>query len=178
MDAKVSVWKANLNSGVIIGLLGVVFTLVTYFFDLSLKNWVALIWLPIYIVALVLAIRSYRANHMKGFLSYGQSLGAGVVIVLYYAVISSVFAYILYSYIDPGLIEKMMAVAEQKILDRGLPEGAVEQAMNFQEKIMKPWILSISGIFNSMIMGTVLVLIISIFTRKEGNPLIDEAIEE
>ena len=178
MDSKVSVWKANLNSGVIIGLLGIVFTLLIYFLDLSLETWVAFIWIPIYIVALFLGIKAYRDNYLKGFITYGQSMGAGVIIVLYYAIISAVFAYILYSFIDPGLIDKMLAVAEQRIIDRGLPESAVEQAMNMQSKIMKPWIMSLSSIFNSMLMGTVLVLIISIFTRKEGNPLIDESIEE
>ena len=178
MDAKVSVWKANLNSGVIIGLLGIVFSLIIYFLELSLKSWVTYIWFPIYIVALVLAIKSYRDNYMKGFMTYGQSMGAGVVVVLYYAIISSLFAYILYSYIDPGLIDKMIAVAEEKILARGLPESAVEQTMKIQEKLMKPWVLSVSGIFNSMFIGTIFVLIISIFTKKEGNPLIDEAIEE
>jgi len=178
MDTKVSVWKANLNSGIIIGLLGVVVSLLFYFLDLTLENWVAAIWFPIYIVALFLAIRSYRVNFLKGFMTYGQSLGAGVIIVLYYAIISSVFAFILYSYIDPGLLEKMMAAAEQRLTDRGMAEGMIEQSLQFQEKIMVPWVMAISSLVNSMIMGTIIVLVLSIFTRKEGNPLIDDSIEE
>ncbi len=178
MDNKVSVWKANLNSGLIIGLLGVVYTLIMYFLDLTLKQWQGFIWLAILVFALYLAIRSYRDKSLKGFITYGQSLGAGVVIMLYYAIIAAVFGYILYAIIDPGLIDKMKAMAETKMIERGIPEAAIEQGMKVQAKIMVPWVLALSGIFTTMFWGTVFSLIVSIFTRKEGNPLIDEAIEE
>ena len=38
MEEKVSVWKANLNSGLIMGLVGIVYTLVIYFLDLTLNK--------------------------------------------------------------------------------------------------------------------------------------------
>ena len=99
--------------------------------------------------------------------------------MLYYSIISAIFTYIMYSFIDPAMPEKMLALTEEKLLDRGLAEGMIEQSMNFQRKIMVPWVLSLSGIINGVFMGTILSLIISIFTRKEGNPLIDDAtIEE
>ena len=38
MDNQVSVWKATLNTGVILGLLGIVWTLFLWFIDQSLNN--------------------------------------------------------------------------------------------------------------------------------------------
>ena len=64
------------------------------------------------------------------------------------------------------------------MIERGIPESAMEQGMKIQEKIMTPGIMNLLGIFNNMLFGTVLALIISIFTKKEGNPLIDDSIEE
>ena len=178
MENKVSVWKANLNSGIILGLIGVVYTLIMWFLDLTLAQWQGIIFLVILVVAIFLGIKSYRDNYRQGFITYGQSLGAGVVIMLYYSIITAIFAYILYGIIDPGLVDKMLAQSEQTLLDRGLSEGMIEQSMSMTKKFMVDWVISITSIFNSMLMGTIIALIVSIFTRKEGNPLIDDSIEE
>ena len=47
MEEKVSVWKANLNNGVILGLIGIVYTLVVYFLDLTFKPWPGIIFIII-----------------------------------------------------------------------------------------------------------------------------------
>ena len=60
-------------------------------------------FLLILIVALYFLVKSYRDNYMHGQITYGQSVGAGVVIFLYYAIIIAIFTYILYTVIDPGL---------------------------------------------------------------------------
>lgn len=177
MENKVSVWKANLNSGVIIGLLAIVWTLFLWFIDQSMNNILGLVWFAILIIALFFSIKSYRDKYRKGFITYGQSVGAGVVIMLYYSIISALFTFIMYTYIDAGMVDKLLAVTEEKLLERGLAEGMIEQSMEIQKKIMVPWVLSLGGILNGMIVGTIISLIISIFTRKEGNPLIDDSIE-
>ncbi len=178
MENKVSVWKANLNNGIILGFAGIIFTLVLYFLDQSLNKNLGYIWLVLLIVVLFFMIKSYRENYLKGFITYGQSLGAGVVIMLYYSIISAIFGFILYTYIDPGLIEKMLAMSEEAMLDKGIPESAIEQGMKIQEKIMVPWILSLGSILNGVLFGTIVSLILSIFIKREGNPLIDDSIEE
>lgn len=178
MENKVSVWKANLNNGIILGLAGVVFSLVLWFMDQSLNRSLGYIWLLVLIVALYFMIKSYRDNYLKGFITYGQSLGAGVVIMLYYAIISAIFAFILYKFIDPNLTEKMLAMAEEAMVERGVPEAAMEQGLKVQQKMMTPGVLAISSVVTTMFFGTIMSLLISIFTRREGNPLIDDSIEE
>jgi hypothetical protein len=132
----------------------------------------------ILIVALFFLIKTYRDNTLNGYITYGQSLGAGVVILLYYAIVTAVFTYIFHKFIDPGLVDKMIAMAEQAMVDKGVPEAAMEQGLKIQQKIMQPAILAAISIFNTMFMGTIFALIISIFTRREGNPLIDDTIDE
>ena len=178
MENQVSVWKANLNSGVIMGLLGIVWTLFLWFIDQSMNVILPWVWFLGMIILLFFFIKSYRDKYRKGFITYGQSLGAGVVIMLYYSIISAIFTYIMYSYIDPGIPEKLLAAAEQRMVDMGMAEGMVEQSMKFQSKVMVPWVMSLGQVFNGVLMGTIISLIISIFTRKEGNPLIDDSIEE
>jgi hypothetical protein len=173
MEEKVSVWKANLNNGVILGLIGIVYTLVVYFLDLTFKPWPGIIFLIITAVILFYMIRSYRNNYLHGYITYGQSLGAGVVLYLYYSIIAAIFTYILYRFIDTGLIEKSLAFTEQRMMDRGTPQQAIDSVMAFQRKIQVPGIVAPLSIVRNMIYGTILSLVVSIFTRKEGNPLVD-----
>ena len=173
MDEKVSVWKANLNNGVILGLLGIVFTLVMYFLDLNFSKVPGYIFLLAQIFILFYMIKSYRDSFLHGYITYGQSLGAGVIIFLYYSIITALFTYILYKFIDTGLTAKLLAFTEEQLVKKGLPQQAIDAGMAMQKKIMIPEIMAPLGIFGTMLWGTIISLIVSIFTRKEGNPLID-----
>lgn len=178
MENRVSPWKANLNAGIIIGLLGIIWTLVLWFLDQTTNNTLGLIFWAVIIIGLFLGIKSYRDKYLNGFITYGQSLGAGVIIMLYYSIITAIFTYILYKFIDPNLTDKLLALTEEQLVKRGMAEGMIEQSMKIQKKIMTPFVMSVSGIVSGVFIGTILSLIISLFTKREGNPLIDEAIAE
>jgi hypothetical protein len=85
----------------------------------------------------------------------------------------AVFTYIIYAIIDPGLVDKQLAMAEEQMVSRGTPQAAIDAGMSFTEKIMKPGVLAITSIFATLLFGTIISLIVSIFVKKEGNPLID-----
>jgi hypothetical protein len=106
-------------------------------------------------------------------MTYGQAMGSGVIIVLYSAIIMAVFTYILYAIIDPELTTKKLAFMEEMMLKRGAPESSIEPFMKMQEKVQKPAIQAIGSIFGTMFIGTIMCLLVGIFVRKEGNPLID-----
>ncbi len=57
MEEKVNVWKANLTNGLILGLVGIVYSLVMYFLDLTLNKAQGYILLLILIVSLVFSCK-------------------------------------------------------------------------------------------------------------------------
>lgn len=175
MEEKVSVWKASLTNGVILGLIGIVYTLVVYFFDLTLNKVQGYVFLVILLVALYFLIKSYRDNYLHGQMTYGQAVGAGMVIFLYYSIITAIFTYILFAFIDPGLIDKQIAYAEEIMQKRGLPQEAMDAAMKIQQKMIKPGIIAPMSLLSNMLYGLIMSLIIGIFVKNEGNPLIDPA---
>ena len=172
MEHKVNVWKANLKSGIILGMTGVIYSLLIYFCDLTLNPIQGYAFMVIQIALLFYLLKSYRDNYLFGNITYGQSVGAGVIIFIYYAIIMSVFMYILYTVIDTGLIDKLLVVAEEKIIQRGIPQSQVDAAMQIQRKMLTPGFLALTGIFGYMFQGTIISLIVSIFVKKEGNTLI------
>ncbi|HEX2969438.1 MAG TPA: DUF4199 domain-containing protein [Bacteroidales bacterium] len=174
MEAKVNPWKANLTNGLIMGLVGVVFTLILWFLDLTFNKSASYIFLVIAIVLLYYFIKSYRDNYLHGMITYGQSLGAGMIIFIYQAVIAAIFGYLLYTVIDPELTNKSLAFVEEQMRASGkVPDNMIDTTLEMQKKFMKPGIMAIFSILSNIFFGLVLSLIVSIFTRKEGNPLID-----
>jgi len=49
----------------------------------------------------------------------------------------------------------------------------MDAAMAMSAKFMKPGIMAVTGILFNMIWGTIISLVVSIFIKKEGNPLVD-----
>jgi hypothetical protein len=174
MEQNVNVWKANLTNGLILGIAGILFTLIVYFLDLTFNKAVGYIFIGIAVVLLYFFIKSYRDNYLHGVMTYGQAVGAGVIIYLYYSVIGAVFIYILYTVIDTGLTAKLLAFVEEEMVKSGkVPEGALDTAMAFQKKIMIPEVMAPLSLVSNMFYGTVISLLVSIFLKKEGNPLLD-----
>ena len=173
MEEKASVWKANLNNGLILAMVGIAYSLVMYFLDLYLNKTQGYIFLLVLIVILFFLVKSYRDNYLHGFITYGQAVGSGVVIFLYYSIISGIFTYILYAVIDPELTAKQLALAEELMVSKGYTQEIIDAGMNIQKKIMTPAIMTVFGIFASMLTGVIMSLLVAIFVRKEGNPLID-----
>lgn len=173
MEEKVNVWKANLTNGLILALVGISYSLVMYFLDLTFNKPQGYIFMLVQLGMLYFLVKTYRDNFMHGQITYGQSVGAGVVISLYYSVIMAIFTYVLYTVIDPGLVAKQLAIAEQAMVEKGAPQAAIDAGMAVSAKIMKPAIMAPVSIIGGMMWGTILSLIVSIFIKKEGNPLID-----
>ena len=173
MEQKVNVWKTNLTNGIILGMVGVIYSLIMYFFDLTFNQTQGYIFIVIQVALLAYLLILYRDNYFFGNITYGQSVGAGVIICFYAAIISAIFGYILYNVIDVGLIDKQLAFAEETMMQRGAPQAAIDAAMAIQRKLMKPGIMALMGILGNLFWGTIISLVVSIFIKKEGNPLID-----
>jgi hypothetical protein len=110
---------------------------------------------------------------MHGQITYGQAVGAGTVMFVYVSIIMAVFTYLLWGVIDPELVKKSMAMSEEAMVSKGVPQAGIDAGMAFTAKIMKPGIMAVFSIFFTMFFGVIYSLIVSIFVRKEGNPLID-----
>jgi len=173
MEEKVNPWKANLINGLILGIVGIMYSLIMYFLNLTFNQIQGYVFIVIQIGLIYFLLKSYRDNFMHGQITYGQSLGAGMIIFLYSAIIVAVYTYLLYTVIDSGLAAKQLAFQEAEMVKRGIPQASIDAGMAMQAKIMKPAIIAPLSILGSMFWGLIVSLLISIFIRKEGNPLIE-----
>lgn len=173
MESTPSFWKACLKYGLIMGLVSIVMTMLFYMLDLMFATWIMIPSIVLTLIVLFLLQRSYRDTYLNGYITYGRALGTGMVIFIYAAVIIAIFSYLLYTVIDPELIDKSLSAAAAKLESKGIPESSMDAALSMQEKMLKPWIISLSSIFNTLLMGFIMSLITSIFITKKGNPLLE-----
>lgn len=171
MNHNISVWKANLNNGLVMGLITIAYTLVIYFLNLIFNEYLGYIFYIIQIVVLFILVKSYRENSKQGFITYGQAVTSGIIISIYSAVIYAVLIYILYAFIDTDLVNKQFAFIEETLIKRGLPQSFIDSGLEIQKKFLQPSIYALTRLFSNFFGGTIITLVVSIFIRKENIPL-------
>ena len=163
--------------GLIIGVAGIIYSVILYMIDQNLNQALGMAGMIITIGLLVLGVRSFRDTINDGVLSFDSAIGFCMVAIVISSVIGIIYAYLLWSVIDPDIIGKMMDLQMEKMLDKGIPEEALEQAMNITSKFMKPGVMLAMGLIGSLGSGTIIALIIAaIFKRDESteDPVVEE----
>ncbi|MFN8259235.1 MAG: DUF4199 domain-containing protein [Bacteroidales bacterium] len=166
-EQKSSLFKNALNWGVIMGIVLVIYSLIMWFIGLSLEKWTNWLSYLFVVVILILATINYRDKVLGGFMSYGQALGFGILVILIGVVISSIYNYIFMTFIDPEIINKMLAMQEEDFLKSGLTDDQIDRTMEMTKKFMTPLVISIMIIPVSVFFGFIITLITSIFLKKE-----------
>ena len=168
MEQKVSVWKASLMYGAILGVVGVIYSLLGFYTDLDING---NIYSVFQIALLIFLLKLYRDNYCFGNITYKQSVIAGVIIYLYYTVFIVIFKYLLFEVIDTGLIDKEVALYEQSLIEEGRPQETIDSFLVFHREHLEPSIRnSILSTLATMILGTIVSLVVSFFIKKEYVP--------
>jgi hypothetical protein len=168
MEQKTSTLNYSLKWGVIIGIVLVIYTLLLYVFDLSLNR--ALGWIAniIMLIAVFLIVKNYRDKINNGLISFGNAFSVSFLTMLFSGIISAIFAYLLYNYIAPELIDKLVAFQEEKLLSRGIPEDMIEAQINMGRKFMSPGFIALFALGGTIIFGAIISLIIALILKKEN----------
>jgi hypothetical protein len=138
-------------------------------------------WVEIGIIAVGIVICGilYRQSlSEKESFTYPRALGLGMATVLFASLILGVFYFVLYKFIDPELIDEMLAQSADILLASGLSEDMIEQQIEMSAKFMNPAFMSISTIFSYLFYGFIISLISSIFLKKKNQDGYSEAMSE
>lgn len=110
--------------------------------------------------------------------SYGNTLGYGVSVVLFASIVMAVYTFILYQFVAPELLEKLLLDLEEAYLNAGLADDMVEQQVKMLKTFMTPGILAFSQIFSLVFIGFVIALISSLFLKKNNQDGFNSAMRE
>lgn len=166
-----SLTKVAMLYGVYYGLATVVITLVFYLIGAEMQSTLPTVLNYLAMVAcMYFGVKSYRDQDLGGAISYSRSVLTSIMITVFGAVIITSFTIILYTLIDPSLPGKMQATIQQQLIEQGLPDEQVEEALSRMQMMFSPVGLFVTGVLGAAMIGFIISLIVSIFTRKEANP--------
>jgi hypothetical protein len=163
--------KVAMTYGAMYGLAASIIYLIFYFAGADIQS-----KLPQYIgyllliLFIVLGVKNYRDQDLEGHISYGKSLGTGVLIGLFGGIIMGFYTVLMFTVVDPGLSQKIIEAAQQQMIDKGLPEDQIEVGLTWTRKLMNPGFLFLFSIVGGAFMAFIFSLIISVFLKKEQDP--------
>jgi hypothetical protein len=165
--------------GLIIGLTSMIVTTIYYATDNMFAESAGYLSYLIYIAGIVLATLAYKKSIDQNTpFPYSKALGLGVATMFFASLILALFTFVLYKFIDQGLIDEMLSFTEEKLLGKGINEEMIEQQIEMQRKFMTPAILSLSQVFSGVLVGFVISLITSIFLKKKTEDGFNAAMHE
>ena len=175
MENKPSTLVVSLGYGVIIALAIIVFSLILFLMNLSQGSGLEYLSYLILLAGIFLAQLNYRNKYLGGYIEYGKAFTLGLLTSLFIAIIMGIYTYIFFQYIDPGAMEEGMALAEQKMMDRGMSDMEVEQGMAMARKFQSVGMFTFFAVLGNLLIGMVFSLITAIFVKKEdagfGQPI-------
>ncbi len=168
MEEKVTISQTAMKYGLITGLVMVIYNLALYVTGLFTND--KLGW-AIYIIIAVMVFLAHKAfkEGGDGFMSIGQGLGIGMLLILIGGIISSVFSYAYIKFVDDTIIEQIVEATRVKMEEKGLDDDQIEQAMSVTENFLTPEMMVLFGILGLLFIGFIITLIVSLFTKK-NNP--------
>jgi len=167
--AKAPFLKPALIYGAILGLVTVFLSLVFYFIGMATANWTSWVSLLVSIVLLVYLMIQYRNNYLGGYATYGQIflmvlVSAGVISTI----IGAIYQYLLFTVIDPGLLDQIRIVAEERIMSNSrIPESMYDDILERMDKRMTVSYMVRMALIIGPIVNAFIGLIVAAFIKKE-----------
>ncbi|MDF9827520.1 quinol-cytochrome oxidoreductase complex cytochrome b subunit [Ereboglobus sp. PH5-10] len=113
-----------------------------------------------------LGVRAVRDENNDQCLTFGQGFGAGVVIVLVAALISAVYTFVHFTFINPDYADHMMALVEQKWAEAGMNDRQMEAAEKITRMFFHPGALAAIGFLSQMFFGVVFSLVVAAIVKR------------
>ena len=180
-EKKTSIFKLALVPGIILGVVLIIISLISYIFDLVTMGIyaglvISLASFVIRIIVLVIYSKKYRDEILGGFIKYGKALVFCIIMGIYASVVISAYSFAFNTVIDPdytkNVTEKVQNMTVENLYEKGLPDEMIEATIEKMESKefpspVKTSLLTIPiGIFYTLLAG----LLSSIFVKKNEDP--------
>lgn len=173
-EKSTSVWKSSLTPGLYLGIFLILISVVFYVTGNVFSKTAQYLGFPIMLVGVIWGQITYK-KVLGGTMTYGQAVVAGLLTMVFASILTSVYTFILYKFVDPSLIEQLhLFTEEQMVLQGNVPEEQMEMALQWSTKFQTPLVMLVSGLFGGAFIGLIISLITAIFTKKNPSDEVPE----
>lgn len=166
-ENKTSVGVIALGYGAMLGVALIIFSLLLYVLDLQQNRFLGYLSFVIILAGVWLVQLNYRKKYMGGYMIYSKAFMVGFLTIIFASILAGIYTFIFFKYIDPNAMAEAKQIAEQSMIKQGMTDQQIDRSMAIMEKFQTPGWFTAWGVLANIIIGTILVLITSIFTKKE-----------
>jgi len=154
-------WKHALTYGIYLGVALIILSLLFYVLDMFTQKWTEYVGYVFVLGFIIIASISYRDKHLNGLITYGQSFSVGF------------FTYLFITFVGDDYKALMLERSEEQIIKSkpDITDEELDIALNFSEKLMRPWWLGVIVFLANLFFSVIFALIVSIFVKKEDDSL-------
>lgn len=124
----------------------------------------------IMIAVLFLGIKAVREESPGQYLSYGKGVGSGVLISLFSGLMSAVFNFIHFKFINTEFADYQMEIVRAKWEQAGMGATQMEQAEGVTRMLMGPVMQAIFTPIMAVIFGLIISLVIAAILKRPAPP--------
>lgn len=172
MEKKASFWKAALIYGAIAGFVGILLGVIFYVMNLYAASWTQWVSILVTIAVLIYCLKAYRNEYLGGYATFGQLFLMAMAIGVVSTVLSLIYSYLMYTVIDPELLDKMRLAVEEKLMNNPrIPESMLDDMIERMAKNFEPKRMYIMTIVMGLVGSAIIGLILAAILKKEETPL-------
>lgn len=169
---NVSPMQTALRYGLILAFISILLNVIMYVTGLTTNQFASsvfgLLGFILSIVIIVMAIKNHRDVKQNGYITLGKGFSVGILTSLISAIISAIFIYVLHAFIDPDILPELMAIQEEKMLESGAPEEAIEMSSQWTGMFMSPLGMAGSTVFGGVCCGGIISLFTALILKNES----------
>jgi hypothetical protein len=160
--------SVGIRYGLFLALAGIAYFVILNVAGIDMTQGVGRWGSTVFYIALIFLAQKYYKDNGNGYMSYAQGLGITFWMALLSSVIGSIFTWVYVKYVDASFIQNILEKQEEAMLERGMSQEQVRQAMSMVEKFTTPEMMLIFGIVGGIIMILFIGLIVTAFTKKNS----------
>ncbi|WP_420318032.1 DUF4199 domain-containing protein [Ekhidna sp.] len=156
-----------IKSGLIVGVIGIVLTLLIYIVNASL---LVSMWMFLFLLVFIVLVCYFGIQHRNeigGYMSFGKAWVYSMQVFIAAGILSTIFNILLYNVIDPELpqllADQSVENAESMMRNFGMPEDQMDEALE-KTRVDTLDRLSVSGTLIGFLWGLIIYAIFSLIT--------------
>jgi hypothetical protein len=123
--------------------------------------------LAIGVTCMVLGVKARRAETPAGEgFSYGRALGTGFMISVFSSILSAIFTYSYYAFINPGFVDIVVQDKMAKLAATGVSSDKLEKTEAGMRMFMGPVPQAVSAIIGGVVGGLIIALIVAAVMKR------------
>jgi uncharacterized membrane protein (DUF106 family) len=127
-------------------------------------QWIALV---VSLAVMVYCLLAYRNEYLGGYGTFGQIFLMALVIGVISAILGTIYTYLLYTVIDPDMIDKVKLMAEERVLNNPrIPESMHEDILERMDNRFTPARMTRTALIFGVIFNAIIGLILAAFIKK------------